>query len=538
MEENPMIFKENRASVLFFIHITSDLILNDESVKDAVINAIKSRVQEFFSAKYQLFFACDSECAQDCGVAFSHQNSECKYIVSLDSCNPLFDEKFVDYHLILLDSALHDEQSQAYFDGNSDQMLPGTAVEYIARLPIQIAGNACHNKSDYIQPPYHREYVTSLSIKRKKSLKVFIGLLDNTMFCHLSLDNILHYFSTPAGVQDVIRYGSSSRLIDQIHCPVCNSLDSSFVHTSVGYPRVGFLHNLSDYYKRCHNCGHVFLFYYPENSSDCENFYDLADSELSFEPGNVDSFKSESQLKSSSYYENFLFARNYLIDSILPEISNADICLLDVGAGQGDFLLMLKNSKECSRLSLSGIDYKINPKVASDFSAININLFPGDLESYLTAASSSNVRYDIVTFFEVIEHIHPDLLTKMPALLAGILNPGGKIILSTPDFESIGARLTDFWAAYVPQHYSVFSYASLIKLFSTYFAPNSCVYRSYPFGDLRTELGYYGEYYSSRSKPALDSLFAFLFEEASAMPKADRWSKLPCEMIVVLNRIA
>ena len=162
------------------------------------------------------------------------------------------------------------------------------------------------------------------------------------------------------------------------------------------------MHNFSDYYKRCHKCGHVFLFYYPENSSDCENFYDLADSELSFEPGNVDSFKSESQLKSSSYYENFLFARNYLIDSILPEISNADICLLDVGAGQGDFLLMLKNSKECSRLSLSGIDYKINPKVASDFSAININLFPGDLESYLSAASSSNVRYDIVTFFEVI----------------------------------------------------------------------------------------------------------------------------------------
>ena len=164
-----MILKENRSSVLFFIHITSDLILNGESVKDTVVNAIKSRVQAFFSAKYQLFFICDSKCAQDCGVAFSHQNSECKYIVSLDSCNPLFDELFVDYHLNLLDGALYDEQSPAYIDGNSGQMLPGTSVEYIARLPIQIPGNTYHNKSDYIQPPYHVKYVTSLSIKRKKA---------------------------------------------------------------------------------------------------------------------------------------------------------------------------------------------------------------------------------------------------------------------------------------------------------------------------------------------------------------------------------
>ncbi len=416
-------------------------------------------------------------------------------------------------------------------------MLPGTAVEYIARLPIKPAASPCENESNYLPSSLHRKYITSISIKRKKSLKVFIDLLKNSYFSSLALHDILSYFSTSAGVRDVIRYGSEAQLAEQICCPVCNSLGSSYVYTSVGYPRVGFLHNFSDYYKRCQNCGHVFLSYYPESMADCVNYYDLADSELSYEQDSFEGLKSQTQLESSSYYDNFLLSRDYLINSILPVTGKRKLSLLDIGAGQGDFLLLMRYSEAGSSLTLSGLDFKISPRVASDFKELDIDLFSGEIETYLATARRDNIRYDVVTLFEVIEHIHPRLLIRLPSLVAEILNPGGKIILSTPDFESLGAQLTDFWAAYAPQHYSVFSYSSLIRLFSGYFAPSTCDYRSYPFKDLMTEVGYYKSFHSSRSNPALDSLFAFLTQEVGLMSAADRWAKLPCEMIVVLDRI-
>lgn len=524
-------------SVLFYIHITNDLVLNGETVKHVVINSIKTRAEAFFSAKYQVFFAAGSESALNSSPACSLQYSEFQYIVSLDCCNPLFDEQFVDYHLGVLDRASNCEQSPAYFDGNPDQMLPGTAVEYIARLPIKDSASPCDNKSNYLPSCLHRKYVTNISIKRKKSLKVFIGLLQNGDFPRLALRDILAYFETSAGVRDVIRYGSEAQLAEQILCPVCKSPRSSFVHTSVGYPRVGFLHNFSDYYKRCQDCSHVFLSYYPESPAECDNYYDLADSELSYKPATVDGLKSESQLETSSYYDNFLLSRNYLIDSILPETSARKLSLLDIGAGQGDFLLLMKYSEASSSLALAGFDLKISPKVASAFSELDINLFSGEIESYLASARNDNVRFDVVTLFEVIEHIHPHLLARLPSLVAKILNPGGKIILSTPDFQALGARLTDFWAAYAPQHYSVFTYSSLTKLFSEYFTASNCEYRSYPFKDLATELDYYKDFHSSRSRPALNAWFDLLTEEVGLMSEPDRWAKFPCEMIVVLDRI-
>lgn len=58
----------------------------------------------------------------------------------------------------------------------------------------------------------------------------------------------------------------------------------------------------------------------------------------------------------------------------------------------------------------------------------------GTIEDVLKATASEGIKFDMVTCFEVIEHVKDP--SQLLYLIDEVLAPGGNILVSTPDFES------------------------------------------------------------------------------------------------------
>jgi SAM-dependent methyltransferase len=118
--------------------------------------------------------------------------------------------------------------------------------------------------------------------------------------------------------------------------------------------------------------------------------------------------------------------------------------LLDVGAGSGKFVRYLRGR---------GVEaYGLEPSRAlfDRFLSGEAPFFCGSIE-----AGHPLGAFPIVTAFDVIEHV-PDPCAFLRGI-ASALEPGGVFFLSTPDVESLMARLFGRrWHFYYPYHLSYF----------------------------------------------------------------------------------
>jgi predicted SAM-dependent methyltransferase len=114
--------------------------------------------------------------------------------------------------------------------------------------------------------------------------------------------------------------------------------------------------------------------------------------------------------------------------------------LLDIGGGKGEF-----------------VDY-INNK---DINAINYDLYTNENVTELPALCNSNQKFDIITMWHSLEHIHNvnDLMICLYELLAD----NGYLIIALPNQNACERTeyFPDTWIAYdVPRHLYHFNYNS------------------------------------------------------------------------------
>lgn len=112
----------------------------------------------------------------------------------------------------------------------------------------------------------------------------------------------------------------------------------------------------------------------------------------------------------------------------LPSNNNSKI--LDIGCGYG---LLLKTFKSAGYNHLIGIDIseeqievakKLNPE---------INFVCSNLISFL---NNSNEKYDLITVFDVLEHLDKEEALTALELIYNKLNENGQLIIQTPNAES------------------------------------------------------------------------------------------------------
>jgi SAM-dependent methyltransferase len=224
----------------------------------------------------------------------------------------------------------------------------------------------------------------------------------------------------------------------RVPCPVCGSKDQVTLYKdTLGTDLPPFDYAFSPEHMRtyrvvrCNNCSHAFCALPGENL--WKNYKSVVDAEyLSREEAHR------------------LTAKN-VIAVIRRYIPNGR--LLDVGCATGDFLTVAREYYEAEGLELSEWSSDIAKDRGFTVHACTISEL------------STEVKYDIVTLWGVIEHF------ESPALeiekISRIVRPGGFVFLWTGDIDSWLARLLGkSWWYIQGQHVQFFSRRSLDRLFS------------------------------------------------------------------------
>ncbi len=118
------------------------------------------------------------------------------------------------------------------------------------------------------------------------------------------------------------------------------------------------------------------------------------------------------------------------IEKFLPENSNRKK-LHDFGCGLGSFLNLAKERS----FSVSGFecnDYAVN-YIKENYQ------FRVENEKSLTSLISSNEKYDVITMFDVIEHLHDPIGEIENAFK--LLRKNGLLVISTTDFDNFLPRI-------------------------------------------------------------------------------------------------
>lgn len=144
----------------------------------------------------------------------------------------------------------------------------------------------------------------------------------------------------------------------------------------------------------------------------------------------------------------------------LKAINETAIKVLDVGGGSGETLDLIRTIQP-AQITLTQI-VDISPVAQRRAEGKGHKYFCGRIEEFKTEE-----RFHFALLLNLIEHVEHPL--KVLASLAKIMAPGGILLLRTPNFDSLDARLFRHksWAGYhCPRHWVLFTQTSLTKLVS------------------------------------------------------------------------
>lgn len=134
--------------------------------------------------------------------------------------------------------------------------------------------------------------------------------------------------------------------------------------------------------------------------------------------------------------------------------------LLDIGCGPGFFL----DEARRGGWEVAGVEPS---RWARTFAQERLDLAQVWEGSYERVSQLVAGSYDVVTAFDVIEHIlEPE---RLLAAFQHVLRPGGVLVLTTPQFDSLVARIAGRrWYCIFPAHLHYFSTLSLQSLLERY----------------------------------------------------------------------
>ena len=109
--------------------------------------------------------------------------------------------------------------------------------------------------------------------------------------------------------------------------------------------------------------------------------------------------------------------------------------LLDLGCLDGSFALTIGHQLG---LTVTGVDLTqegidIAKQRAKAFN-VRADFHQGTVEEWLAKFAEEGRKFEVITFFEIIEHVKDVQLCLR--LIDNVLAPGGSVLVSTPDFES------------------------------------------------------------------------------------------------------
>jgi SAM-dependent methyltransferase len=232
-------------------------------------------------------------------------------------------------------------------------------------------------------------------------------------------------------------------LLEQVACDLCGADDSEelFIGRDEWYGGVGTFPTV-----RCRQCGLIYINPRPDPQTIGQYYpTDYAPYFLAVED-------------EPSWWQRFnrrlaLRKRLRLVQRQLPRPGH----VLDVGCATGSFLVALRSAG----WQVQGIEF--NPQ-AADYARRRHGLEV--VTGTLADGHFPDSQYDLVIFWDVLEHVHHPRQTLSEA--ARITKPGGWLLLVLPNPDSLEARwFGQYWAGWdTPRHLYVYSRDVLRRLLS------------------------------------------------------------------------
>jgi len=356
-------------------------------------------------------------------------SNETDYIAIVDIMNPIIDVDLITYARECLKSS---KENAVKVEG----AIPGTQFEYLL-APGVTSLDQVLSIFYFSQDKYNNQF----NLYKYKRLKMFLVLnkLINNM-PEMNIDMLINKFCERDIFERIVSFGEEIEVKAYETCPCCGSkLIPLPMNMSQAF--CGYIPNSRALYHKCIKCNLVVLSPYI----DYDNNYLIYDKwdKQDFVVSSNNPYNSESR---RCDFETFF--------DKLPGKARA----VDLGGGIGKYSVYLKETYP--HWDIVHTDFEIKQNVELE----NVGIETKSL-NFLKEKIGEN-EFDLISAWEVIEHIPYEKLDNVFENIYTALKPGGIFIFSTPNFDSPLCKMNDFYALCPPFHYLCFGESWLKNYFN------------------------------------------------------------------------
>ncbi len=329
-----------------------------------------------------------------------------------------------------------------YEEVKFDGFIPGTypqrviSTDYVKR----IKGNSVSIKQVCELPISKKKYTMKSELFEKWNINLRVGrykrgniikaiLTKNPNISMMNIEQILEELQKSEMFSTILSYGKQVPLRKTDICEFCGSKNLTPLKILHSQPIIGFLPINGGWYWECNNCGLIFL-----NPRIEDNYLDELYDEEYYRLGLLDT-----PLTNSNSWRSAMDIGRQMEKGTL----------LDIGGGFGGFCKYFgeKNPK----FDITMIE--ISEELVANARSKGINSILGKF----TEIDFAGRKFDIITIWEVVEHITLSNFSKILDKAFSILNENGVFIFSTPNYDSFDSRVFDFYVSFIPHHLYCFT---------------------------------------------------------------------------------
>ena len=273
---------------------------------------------------------------------------------------------------------------------------------------------------------------TTYKVNKSKRLKHFLSFLKlNKKLFRLNADELDQYFSTEKTIIEFTKFGEDVDISIIDKCDNCGSMNLKNVTGSHGHSINGFLTSEIPLYVECANCGLIML-KYQISERDIHKIYDdyLSEKLLHQVSGITEHLEVS---------EGHMF---YHVSKKLKEILNGRGRVskaIDLGGKDGIFFTFCDHFSITKKDAIKKVvDYHIDEKSKEHLKCQGICFEEKDIEDICT---NEKTTYDLITMFEVVEHLHYDKLLRCLKNIKELMSKESLLIISTPDYDNAASKI-------------------------------------------------------------------------------------------------